>query len=287
MNPDDCKNRKMMVKWTVKEGRAIGPALFLVVGILNVTPDSFFDGGSYFDGEKALDQASLLMEHGADILDLGGESTRPFSDAVDLETEKNRVLPVLKKILEKHPRANISIDTYKSQVAAFALDSGAAIVNDVSACRYDPALMDVLAQYKPGYVLMHARGNPRNMQNSPEYGDVVGAIKSFFEERLSMLVKRGLPEDRIVIDPGIGFGKTLEHNLEIMRRVEEFQCFGVPLYFGLSNKSVWGSLLGLKPEERGPATQVALSLMAARGVGIHRVHDVKSTVNSLEIVKRI
>lgn len=282
----EYKKTQTPVKWTVKEGRAIGPALFLIVGILNFTPDSFFDGGSYFDGDKALERASLLMNQGADIIDIGGESTRPFSETVDVETEKIRVLPVLKKILEKHPLANISIDTYKAEVAAFSLDSGAEIINDVSACRYDPGLMDVLAQYKPGYVLMHARGNPRTMQNSPEYDDVVGEINSFFEERLTMLVKKGLPEDRIVIDPGIGFGKTLEHNLEIMRRVEEFHCFGLPLYFGLSNKSVWGSLLGLNPEQRGQATQVALSLMAARGVAIHRVHDVRSTVNSLEIVKR-
>ncbi len=275
------------VNWVVKGGRVVGPAPFLVAGILNVTPDSFFDGGKYHTIERALERACLLISQGAHIVDIGGESTRPFSKSVDPDIEMSRVLPVIKNILEKHPHINVSIDTYKAAVAAECLDSGAVIVNDISACRFDPGLLDVLADFKPGYVLMHSRGDPQTMQNDPKYEDIVAEIKCFFDERLRLLARKGLPENRIVIDPGIGFGKTLEHNLEIMRRVDEFFSFGLPLYFGLSNKSLWGKLLGLEPDSRGTATQVAISLLAARGVGIHRVHDVESTVNSLKILKRI
>jgi dihydropteroate synthase len=276
-----------VVNWHVKGGRAIGPAPFLVAGILNCTPDSFFDGGRYDSPEKALNRAWLLMDQGADIIDIGGESTRPLSARVEADIEMSRVLPVLKKILEIHPHANVSIDTYKAEVAARCLDTGAVIINDISGCRFDPGLLDVLAEFRPGYVLMHSSGDPQTMQADPRYHDVVQDIKSFFDERLNVLVKNGLPENRIVIDPGIGFGKTLEHNLEIMLRIEEFFVFGLPVYLGLSNKSIWGRLLGLEPGCRETATQVGLSLMAARGVGIHRVHDVESTINSLEILKRI
>jgi len=287
MHPENMRQRKNTVSWIVKGGRVIGPAPFLVVGILNVTPDSFFDGGKYDNPEKALDRACLVMDQGAHIVDVGGESTRPFSPGVDAGVEMARVLPVLERILEKQSDAKVSVDTYKAKVAAGCLNSGAVIINDVSACRFDPGLLDVVAEYKPGYVLMHSRGGPQAMQVDPRYDDVVGEIKSFFDERLNTLVKKGLPENRIVIDPGIGFGKTLEHNLEIMRRVDEFFVFGLPLFLGLSNKSLWGKLLGLKPDCRGTATQVALSLMAAKGVCIHRVHDVLSTFNSLRILKGI
>ncbi len=285
MQPDRADRHKNKVEWIVRGGRVIGPAPFLVVGILNVTPDSFFDGGLYQETPAALDKACLLMGHGADIIDIGGESTRPFSLRIDAETELKRVQPVLENILEKHPDANISIDTYKASVASECLASGAAIINDVSACRFDHGLLDVLAHFKPGYVLMHSLGDPRTMQNNPKYLDVVREIMAFFDERLNLLVKKGLPESRVVIDPGIGFGKTLVHNLEIMRRIEEFFSLGFPLYLGLSNKSLWGALLKLEPECRGTATQVALTLMAARGVRVHRVHDVQSTVNSLRILQ--
>ncbi len=287
MSRDMSENALKQVKWTLKGGRALGPAPFLVAGILNVTPDSFFDGGKYFDLENAAEQADLIIGQGADIIDVGGESTRPYSLKVEKDVEISRVLPVVIKILENHPRAIISIDTSKAGVAASCLDAGAIIVNDVSACRHDPGLADVIAEFKPGYVLMHCQGDPQTMQNSPRYEDVVDEIKIFFAERLKMLTSKGLPEDRIVIDPGIGFGKSLEHNLRIMRRVDEFFSFGLPVYMGLSNKSMWGSLLGLEPAQREKATQVALALMAARGVHIHRVHDVKATINSLEILKKI
>lgn len=275
------------VQWNVKGGGTIGPSPFLVVGILNVTPDSFYDGGRYEDVHKAVDHAGEILEQGADIIDIGGESTRPFSQKVESSVELQRVVPIVKKILEKHSDANVSIDTYKAAVAEESLKAGAVIVNDVSACRYDPELAQVLSDYKPGYVLMHSQGTPESMQKSPEYEDVVSDIKAFFDERLSFLEKQGLPLDRIVLDPGIGFGKTMEHNLDILTRIQEFLTFGLPLYLGISNKSIWGNFLGLDTGSRGTATQVGVALTAARGVAVHRVHDVGLTINTLKVTNRL
>jgi len=170
----------------------------------------------------------------------------------------------------------VSVDTYKARVADEALAAGAVIVNDISACRFDPGLMDVLARRRPGYVLMHSQGRPGTMQQAPRYDDVVGEIMGFFEERLTALTRAGLPEANIVLDPGIGFGKLLEHNLAILRGLERFGALGRPLYVGLSNKSLWGQLLGLEPGQRRTATAVATGLLVARGVLAHRVHDVAS-----------
>jgi len=273
--------------WSVGRGRVVDPAPFLIVGILNVTPDSFYDGGEYNTIDKALDRAEEILSQGGHIIDVGGESTRPFSPRVELEEELTRVIPVVKKILAKYPQALLSVDTYKARVAKEALDAGAVIVNDVSACRFDPSLIDVLVQYKPGYVLMHSLGRPETMQHDPKYTDVVDEIKSFFEEHLAKLVKAGLPEENIVLDPGIGFGKLLEHNLDILRRIQEFFYLDRPIYIGLSNKSLWEKLLGLRPEERFVATQVGTALMAHKGVKIHRVHEVKLTADTLKIVSSI
>ncbi|MFN2268135.1 MAG: dihydropteroate synthase, partial [Desulfonatronovibrio sp.] len=256
--------KNKIVQWNVKGGGTIGPSPFLIAGILNVTPDSFYDGGRYADVHTAIDRVETFLEQGADIIDIGGESTRPFSQKVEQSIELQRVVPIVKKILERHSHANVSIDTYKAKVAEESLKAGAVIVNDVSACRYDPELVRVLCDYKPGYVLMHSQGTPESMQKSPEYGDVVGDIKAFFHERLSFLEKQGLPVDRIVLDPGIGFGKTMEHNLEILTRIQEFLTFGLPLYLGISNKSVWGKFLGLDTDSRETATQVGVALTGAR-----------------------
>ena len=275
------------IGWSVGRGRVVGPAPFLIVGILNVTPDSFYDGGAYNTIDKALNRAEEILNHGGHIIDVGGESTRPFSPRVKLEEELARVIPVVKKISAKFSQAFISVDTYKAEVAREALEAGAVIINDVSACRFDSSLIDVLVQYKPGYVLMHSLGRPETMQQDPKYTDVVEEIKGFFEEHLRKLVQAGLPEENIVLDPGIGFGKLLEHNLEILRRIEEFFCFGRPIYIGLSNKSLWEKLLGLPPEERFVATQAATALMAYKGVKIHRVHEVKLTADTLKIVSSL
>jgi len=266
--------------WTVSGGRVLGPAPFLLAGIVNVTPDSFFDGGRHLDPAAALARCARLAADGAHLLDIGGESTRPGAPEVGADEELRRVLPVLRGLAElgrgqpEAARPVVGVDTYKAVVAAEALAAGAEVVNDVSACRFDPALVDVLAQHRPGYVLMHSQGRPREMQKDPRYANVVDEILDFFEERLGVLTAAGVPEANIVLDPGIGFGKLLEHNLAILRGLERFGALGRPLYVGLSNKSLWGKLLGLEAADRGLATAVATALLVARGALVHRVHDV-------------
>jgi len=294
--------------WHVSGGRVLGPAPFLVAGLVNVTPDSFFDGGRFLHPEAALDQGRQLAVAGAHILDVGGESTRPGAASVAEEEELARVIPVVRALAglagpdaggaDALPTADpatspvsgpalglaispvlspvISVDTYKASVAEQALEAGALIINDISACRFDPGLIDVLAQHRPGYVLMHSLGRPGAMQLDPRYDDVVGDVLRFFEERLAVLTRAGLPEANIVLDPGIGFGKLLEHNLAILRGLKRFGALGRPLYVGLSNKSLWGQLLGLEPGQRQTATAVATGLLVARGVLAHRVHNVAS-----------
>lgn len=276
-----------MVRWSVGGGGVLGPAPFLIAGVVNITPDSFYDGGRHYVPQAAVYHGLELLSQGAHILDLGGESTRPFSQRVDADTEMDRVRPVLQKILEAHPEANISVDTYKARVAAQCLKAGALIINDISACRFDPELLDVLVQYKPGYVLMHTLDRPENMQTDPRYRDVTREILSFFETHLTRLVQAGIPESRIVLDPGIGFGKTLEHNLEIMRNMECFHVLARPLFVGLSYKSLWSGLLDVELKDRGLPSQVGTALMAAKQVGIHRVHDVADAGNTLKIVENI
>ena len=273
------------VTWTVKGGRVLGPAPFLVVGIVNVTPDSFSDGGVNFDPALAAAHALRLLADGAAIVDLGGESTRPFADPVTEAEELRRVLPVVEEIIKGLPDAVVSVDTYKARVAERALAAGAAIVNDVSAFSFEPELLDVLAQHKPGYVLMHSLGRPKTMQVEPTYTDVLAEIANFFESGMARLVKAGLPEDRIVLDPGIGFGKTLEHNLTILRGLESFASLGRPLFMGLSNKSFLGKLLGLDVIDRGPATQVATAMSYLHGALIHRVHDAAGALRALTLAE--
>jgi len=266
----------------MRGGRVLGPAPFLLAGIINATPDSFYDGGRHFAPAAAVSQGRRLLEDGVHILDVGGESTRPGAQEVSEADELLRVVPVIRELAELPARELdglpgtfpvLSVDTYKAKVAAAALEAGAVIVNDVSACRFDPALLDVVAQHKPGYVLMHSQGEPRTMQKNPRYGDVVDDLCAFFEERLAVLTAAGVPEANIVLDPGIGFGKLLEHNLAILRGIERFGRLGRPLYMGLSNKSLWGTLLGLGPQDRQQATAVATALLVARGVLVHRVHE--------------
>ena len=273
--------------WSVAKGRVIGPSQFFIVGIVNVTPDSFYDGGRCFDTDKAVAQALDQLKQGAEIIDIGGESTRPFSRRIEAAEEMERIRPIIRQVLEAHPQAFISIDTYKAEVAEEVLRAGCSIINDVSACRFDPGLKEVLGAFQPGYVLMHSLGRPEEMQKNPRYTDVVDEIRSFFETRMTDLVKAGLPEENIVLDPGIGFGKLLEHNLTILKHIERFFDLGRPIYMGLSNKSMWEKLLGLPSGARKTATQVATALLASRGVALHRVHEVDLTQQTLEIVKNI
>lgn len=275
------------ITWTLKGGTVLGPAPFFIAGIVNVTPDSFYDGGHHARPESGFEHGMELSRQGAHILDIGGESTRPYADKVSEDEEMQRVIPVIQTLVAHAVPSVISIDTYKASVAAAALDAGAGILNDVSAFAFDPELLDVIAQYKPGYVLMHSKGRPESMQDAPMYSDVIDEMLAFFEAKLETLDKAGLPSKNIVLDPGIGFGKTLDHNLTILREIKRFETFGLPLYLGLSNKSIWQGLLGLEVGERQNATQAATAIMAAKGVPIHRVHEVKNTRQTLTIVQEM
>lgn len=274
--------------WTIRGGRGFFPAPFCVFGIVNVTPDSFYDGGLHQEAAFAIAHATQLMEAGAHVLDVGAESSRPFAAPVSLAEEQDRLMPVvhgLRALITAQGTPPIlSIDTYKAGTAQAALDAGAEIINDISACAFDPALRDVVAHYKPGYILMHSLGKPTTMQQAPRYDNVVDDILAFFERNMRMLQAAGLPEEHILLDPGIGFGKTLEHNLAILQQIERFATLGRPVFMGLSNKSLFGALLGLAPDQRATATQVATALLAARGVRYHRVHDVAETVRTLQLV---
>ena len=273
--------------WTLKGGMVLGPAPFFIAGVVNVTPDSFYDGGNHAEAKGGIAHGIELARQGAHILDIGGESTRPYANSVSEADEIARVIPVIKGLVDADIVSVVAVDTYKAGVAAQALDAGAVILNDVSAFSFDPELLDVIGQYKPGYVLMHSLGKPEEMQDAPIYGDVVDDIIAFFEEKLEALDKAGLPKNRIVLDPGIGFGKLLEHNLAILRGLERFSSLGLPIYMGLSNKSMWQGLLGLEVDNRKNATQAATAVTAMKGAAIHRVHEVEFTRQTLTIVHEI
>ncbi len=245
----------------------------LIMGILNVTPDSFADGGRYDTLDSALQGAERMAEEGADIIDVGGESTRPGARPVPLKEEMRRTIPVIKRLV-KRINLPIAIDTYKSQVAREALDSGASLVNDTSALRMDKGMTGVVSRYKIPLVLMHMQGRPRNMQKNPKYGDVVGEIISFLRERIEFAKKERIDEERIIIDPGIGFGKKTEHNLEIFHRLSEFKSLGRPILVGPSRKSVIGNVLNLPVEERLEGTAAIVAVSILNGADIIRVHDV-------------
>ncbi len=277
----------------MRGGRRLAFPPLLVAGIVNITPDSFSDGRPDFSPAKALDCALKLASEGADILDLGGESTRPGAEAVGAEEEQRRVLPVLDNLhsLREGMRLSgrqfplLSVDTWRSRTARAALEQGADMINDISGGLFDPAMADVLAQYKPAYVLGHCPAKPALMQRKATYNNILDNLAAHFEERLKALVAAGLPESRVALDPGIGFGKTLEHNLAILRNIETFHKFGRPLYVGLSRKSFFGDLLGLPLDKRDPATQTATALLAVKGVAVHRAHNVASARSALKLAE--
>ena len=271
--------------WIVAGGRTLGAsAPFGVMGIVNLTPDSFYDGGRHADAVSGLAHALRLRDDGADILDIGAESSRPGAAPLSAGEELRRLLPVLAGLKREAPGACLSVDTYHAATAAAVLTQGVRIINDISACRFDPELLDVLVEYKPGYVLMHSQGRPEVMQRSPRYDDVRREVREFFEREMGRLVRAGLPEDRIVLDPGIGFGKTLEHNLTLLAHPEDWLTLGRPVLMGLSMKSLFGGLLGLAAAERGTATQVATARLWERGAFWHRVHDVAATRQTLQLL---
>ncbi|MBQ7738459.1 MAG: dihydropteroate synthase [Desulfovibrionaceae bacterium] len=254
-----------------------------LMGIVNLTADSFYTSSR--TQESAINLALEHLDQGADVLDLGAESTRPYAKPLTSEDELSRLLPVINELKASVPEAILSVDTYHAATAAKVLSLGVSIINDISACRFDPDLLDVLVQYKPGYVLMHSQGRPKDMQDKPSYNDVVYEVQTFFEQHLNMLVKAGLPEEHILLDPGIGFGKLLEHNMAILKHISAFKIFKRPLLIGLSMKSMFGDLLGLKLHERGQATSVASALLFDRGVFWHRVHDVGKTAEALKLAQ--
>jgi dihydropteroate synthase len=258
----------------------------LVMGILNVTPDSFSDGGRFFGERAAIDRGVEMVEEGADIVDVGGESTRPGSDPVPLEEELRRTVPIVERLAASVP-VPISIDTRKPEVAAAALDAGATIVNDISGAR-DPGMFEVVKRAGAGMVLMHMKGEPKSMQEAPHYDDVVAEVKEYLRERIEAAEFAGVDPERLAIDPGIGFGKELEHNLEILRHVDALFELGRPVLVGPSRKRFIGTLLGdLPPEERVEGTAGAVAWLVARGVHLVRVHDVREMVRVVRIVDAI
>jgi dihydropteroate synthase len=254
----------------------------LVMGILNVTPDSFSDGGRFLDRATAVAHATQMVDDGADILDVGGESTRPRSTPVSADDELERVHPVIERLSELHPGVPISIDTRKADVAAEALDAGATIVNDVSGGA-DPAMFDVVRDRKAALVLMHMQGDPTTMQEAPHYDDVVGEVHEYLRQRIEVAELAGIDAERIAIDPGIGFGKDLEHNLELMHGVDALLDLGRPVMVGPSRKKFIGTILDLPEEERVEGTVGAVIWMLARGAHLVRVHDVKEVVRAVRV----
>ncbi|MDI6689506.1 MAG: dihydropteroate synthase [Actinomycetota bacterium] len=248
-----------------------------IMGVLNVTPDSFSDGGKFCRLDKAVEHGLRMVEEGADIIDVGGESTRPGAEPVSLDQELERVIPVI-ELLASQIDKPISIDTYKCEVARRALDAGASIVNDISGLRADEAMVKLVAERCTPVVIMHMRGTPRDMQINPQYKCVMGEIISFLRERAQIAIKAGIPKENIIVDPGIGFGKTREHNLEIMRRLPELKSLGYPILIGTSRKSFIGFTLDLPVEERLEGTAATVAYAIAQGANIVRVHDVKDMV---------
>lgn len=246
----------------------------LVMGILNVTPDSFSDGGLFFDAGIAVERAERMVAEGADIIDVGGESSRPGANSVPTEIEIDRVLPVIEE-LAKTLKTPVSIDTYKSSVARRALDVGASIVNDISALQGDPDMASVVAEAGVPVVLMHMKGTPKDMQLHPRYDSLIPEIISFLKTRVQAAVDAGISSDQIIIDPGIGFGKTITHNLEIIRRLQEFKSLEKPILIGTSRKSFIGKILDLPADDRLEGTAATVAVAIANGADIIRVHDVK------------
>ncbi len=262
-----------------------GPALF---GILNVTPDSFSDGGDFLDPEAAARHAELLLDEGADAIDVGGESTRPGSDPVSEEEELRRVVPVVRRILEARPGAVVSVDTYRARTAEAALDAGARIVNDVTALRGDPRMAALVADAGCPVVLMHMLGEPKTMQREPRYDDVVGEVRHFLEERAGHADAAGVAAENIILDPGIGFGKTLAHNLTLLRRLDAIVGLGFPVLLGASRKRFLGSITGAEEAKGRVFGTVATTVLGyERGATHFRVHDVGANREALAVAQAV
>ncbi len=272
--------------WKIK-GQEIKIEKFLVMGILNLSPDSFYSGSSYTDIKQAVKRALEMVEEGADIIDVGGQSTRPGSTGISAEEEIKRVIPVIETLFREIP-IPVSCDTYKSTVAEKALDAGASIINDISAFSMDRRLLDVVKNSDCGYVLMHMKGTPEDMQVNPFYEDVVSEIYEFLYNKLQWMEEEGIDRERVVIDPGIGFGKRFEDNLSILKNLEKFTEMGRPVLLGTSRKSFIGKILNnIAPEYRLEGSIASAVIGYMKGAKIFRVHDVKETKRTLEVTSAI
>lgn len=256
------------------------------MGILNVTPDSFSDGGLFLDKEKAVEHGLEMAREGADIIDVGGESTRPYSEEVPLDEELDRVIPVI-EALSKEIEIPISIDTIKAGVAREALGAGASMINDISALRFDPHMASVAAEAGVPVILMHMKGTPSNMQDNPTYDELIPEILDFLRDAIDRAVKAGIKESNIIVDPGIGFGKTFDNNLQIIRDLSQLSVLERPVLLGSSRKSFLGHLLGKETSERDVATMATVSVGVMNGASIIRVHDVKKAVDTVRVVDAI
>jgi dihydropteroate synthase len=258
----------------------------LLMGVVNVTPDSFFDGGKFYDPGEALRHALQLATEGAHILDVGGESTRPFSRPVSADEELKRVIPVIQGIRARSD-VFISVDTYKAAVAEEALKAGADIVNDISGFLFDSAMTEVVRRYGAYAVVMHIKGTPADMQKGPSYEDVVEEIRDHFEERIDFAAREGVARDQLILDPGIGFGKRVEDNLRIIRMLGSFKDLGLPLLVGPSMKSFIGTVTGAPVGERGEGTIASITMATWNGADIVRVHDVRGARRAVELTAAV
>ena len=258
-----------------------------IMGVLNVTPDSFSDGGQFYDVDAAVTQAAKMIKDGADILDIGGESTRPYSDPVSAEEEALRVLPVIHAI-RKQFDTPISIDTSKASVAEKALEAGANIINDITALQKDPQMLPLVRSTDASIIIMHMQGTPKQMQMNPTYDNVLDEIIDFFNQRIQTITSAGIDKSRITIDPGIGFGKSVDHNLSILKHLKRLQCFDVPVLLAHSRKRFLGEISQIEKEaDRDCVTAVVTALSASQEISIVRVHDVATTRQTLRVVNAI
>jgi dihydropteroate synthase len=273
------------MKWKIKD-RILNLDKPLIMGILNVTPDSFYDGGRYFEIDKAIERGIEIEKEGADIIDIGGQSTRPGSKFVSEKEEMERVIPVIEELSRKI-KIPISCDTFRSKVAEKAIEKGAKIINDISAFEIDKNLIDIVKNSDCGYVLMHMKGRPENMQISPYYNNVIEEICEFFENKIKVLEKNNIDIERIVIDPGIGFGKRVCDNVEIIKNIGKFKKFNRPILIGTSRKSFIGKILNIDVDKRLSPTIATNVYAFLKGVNIFRVHDVEEVKMGIEIIYKI